>query len=168
MNKKEKKIYVIGVIIIASYLVTAFYFSPIPRIAELYGKIDPDLKHLLTTITVAGLGLILFAARHLKTTEQQKEQIEAWDLAIMIIIPSVEAFSYIMKIPHNWPLAVFVYIGGVIIWFVFVKYRHKRFEDPKEEKKFKITVTYVMLVFLAYGIYAAWAFISLTPYMKPV
>lgn len=165
MNKKEKKIYIIGIIIIFAYAVTAFYFSPIPRIAEISGKIDPELKHLLETFTVSGLGLILFTARHLKITKEQEEQIEVWDLAIMIIIPSVDAFSYITKIPQHWPLSVLVYISGVIIWYVLVRRRHKIFGDPKEEKKFKRTITYVMSVFVFYGAYASWAFFSLMPYM---
>ena len=168
MNRKQKQVYVIGIIIIIAYSVTAFYLYPIPRIAELYGKIDPELKHLVTTITVAGLGLILFVARHAKIKPEVLEQIEVWDLAILIIIPSVEAFSYIVgKDPHQWPWAVLAYIVGVMAWFVLVIYRHKTFEDPKEEKKFNFTFTYLMIVFSIYCTYAVWAFITITPYMKP-
>ena len=162
LNKKQR--YAIGIIFIVVYSFILFYFSPLQHIAQAYGKIDSDTKHLLTTFLIAGLGLTLFAARHQKVKKELLEQIEAWDLAVLIVLPSVEIFTYIVKDPSNWPWAILAYIVGVMTWFVLVIYRHKVFKDPKEEKKFTFTVWYAMFVFVVYGTYAVWAFISLTPF----
>lgn len=181
MDKKQKQFYVIGIIVITVYSIIMFYFSALQHIAEWYKTVDSDLKHLLTTITVTGLGLTLFAIRHAMMNDESRhalprnkrrqeilEHIQAWDLALFIVIPSVEAFTYIVKIPTHWPWAVLVYIGGVMMWFVIVMYLHKISTDPKEEKRFTFSITYVMIVFVVYGTYAVWAFISLSQYMQPL
>ncbi len=167
MDKKRK--YTIVTLLGAALSIAAvIYFSPMQYLITGYGKLDSDLKHIITTITIAGLALTLFVTRHLKIKEEQLEQIEAWDLSVMIVIPSAEGFAYIMKIPTNYPWAILVYFVGVMVWFLLVICRHKIFKDPKEEKKFTFSVAYTMFVFAAFGILAFWEIVSLLPYMKPV
>lgn len=84
----------------------------------------------------------------------------------MIVIPSAEIFAYIMKTPTNYSSAIFAYVMGVMIWFLLVICRHKIFKDPKEERKFNLTVWWAMSVFVIFGIFAFWEIITLLPYMN--
>ena len=159
MNKKQR--YTIAIVFMIVFSFVMLYYSPIQYLVQAYAKLDSDLKHIFSIITVAGLGLILFAVRHLNIKKEQLEQIEAWDLAVMILIPSADGFAYIMKIPANYPWAILVYFCGVMTWFLLVICRHKIFKDPKEENKFTFSIVYSMSVFVIFGLFALWEIISI-------
>lgn len=145
-------------------IILVFYFSPLYYISQLYGKLDPDLKHILITLVVAGLGGSLFAFRN-KAKGELFELFEAMELLLLIVIPSVEGFTYIMKNPSNYSLAVTLYIGAVMGWFVLVILRHKISSDPKKEKIFTAQIVYLMLVFVAFGVFADWQLTTFSPFL---
>lgn len=102
MNKKQKN--AISIIIIIVYAIPVIYFSPqLVQVAQSYGKLDSDSSHLLTTILVSAAGGSLFALRN--TTKIKRgilDQIEAIELLILIVIPSVEGFSFLIKTYSNY------------------------------------------------------------------
>lgn len=147
------------------------YFSPQAiQTVESYGKLDPELQHLGTIVLVSGAGGSLFALRNItqrsiteknalpknKRKREVLEQIEAIELLILIVIPSVEAFSFILKTLHNYPLALALYICASAGWFILVATLHERFQDPKQEKNFWIYHSYLMIVLFVFGILAFW------------
>lgn len=154
MNKKQK----INVITILSAIllsVLVIYFNPFLHLSQELGKMDSDLKHLVITIGVASLAGSLFAFRN-KVKGEVFEQFEALELLLLIVIPSVEAFTVIMKNPTNYSWAVSIYVVAVMVWFVIIITRHKPISDSKKEKKFTIKVSYVLAVLLSFGFFAFW------------
>lgn len=154
MNKKQK----INLVTILSAIVLSalvYYFNPFLYISQEFGKLDPDLKRILITIIVAGLAGSLFAFRN-KAKGELFEQFEAIELLILIVIPSVEGYLYIMKNPSNYAWAISVYVVGVMSWFVIVITRHKPISEPKKEKTFTIKMSYILAVLLSFGFFAFW------------
>lgn len=154
MNKKQK-IQVVVVIGAGFWIIIAIFFSPLYYISQWYGELDPDLKHLFTTVIVASMGGTLFAFRN-HANKEVLEEFEAMELLLLIVMPCVEGYSFIMKTPSNYQWAILVYIAGVMGWFVLVISRHKIFEDPKKEKKFTFSITYLMLMLASFGTFAIW------------
>ena len=170
MNKKAKKIIFI-IIFLIGYSSVWIYLSPqLLKTVESYVKFDPNLQHMITTILVSGAGGSLFALRNItqkssmeknalpknKIKREVLERIEAIELLILIVIPSVEAFSFILKTFHYYPLALVPYVCASAGWFILVVKLHERFQDPKQEKNFWIYHSYLMSVLFLFGILAFW------------
>jgi len=163
LSKKQK----INLVVIASAIISiilVFYFSPLYYLSQLYGKLDPDLKHILITVVVAGLGGSLFAFRN-KAKGEIFELFEAMELLLLMVIPSVEGFTLIMKNPSNYSWAVALYISAVMGWFVLVITRHKTSSDPKKEKLFTTQIAYLMLMLVAFGVFADWQLTAFSPFL---
>ncbi len=153
--EKKNKISIIVVLLTVLIVVLVAYFNPLFHLSQEFGELDSDLKHILTTIAMALIGGSLFAIRN-KSKGIVFEQFEAIQLVLLIIIPSVVIFSFIMKNPENYSLAVSVYVVAVMIWFLIVILKHKSGNEPKLEKRFTITIGYILAVLLSYGIFAFW------------
>ena len=116
---------------------------------------------------VAGVGGSLFALRNTKRiTPKTLEVIEAWELLILTIIPSLEIVSFLMKNPANIPWAMSPFIAATVLWYVIVLKRHKPWENPQEEKRFTISMTYFFAVFIVMGSVATWILLVLLPYIQ--
>ncbi len=159
------------IVFIIVYSTVWIYVSPqLVTTFESYGKLDPDLQHLISITVVSGAGGSLFALRNItqkqimeknaipknRRKREVLEQIEAAELLILIVIPSTEAFSFILKTFHNYPLALFPYICASAGWFILVVKLHEKFQDPKQEKNFWIFHSYLMIVLFVFGIFAFW------------
>jgi len=154
VNKKQK----INIITILSAIVLAalvYFFNPFLYVSQEYGKLDSDLKHLLITVVMAGLAGSLFVFRN-KVKGELFEQFEAIELLILIVIPSAEAFTLIMKNPSNYSWAVSVYVVAIMIWFLIVILKHKPIKDSKKEKMFTIKISYILAVLLSFAFFAFW------------
>jgi hypothetical protein len=154
VNKKQK---IQGIVILSTILlaVLGYYFNPLWYLAQEFGKLDSELKHILTTIVMASLAGLLFAFKN-KTKGELFAQFEAMELLILIVIPSVVSFSYIVNDLSNYSLAVAFYVGSVMVWFVIVITRHKPISDSKKERIFTIKISYFLAVLLAYGFFVFW------------
>jgi hypothetical protein len=132
-----------------------YFFHPFFYLIQEYGNLDSDLKHILITFVMAGLGGSLFAFRN-KVKGELFDQFEAMELLLLIVIPSVEGYSFIMINPTNYSWAISLYVVAVMVWFVIVITKHKPISDSKKEKIFTIKISYISAVLLAYGIFAFW------------
>lgn len=164
VNKKQK-ISIITIVLAIIFSALIFLFNPLFYVSQEFGKLDSDLKHLLTTIVVAGLAGSLFAFRN-KIKGEFLETIEAMELLILIVIPSVEIFSFIMKDPSNYSLAIAPYVLAVMAWYLIIILRHKTIQDPKREKIFLIQIHYVLAGLLLIAVLAFWLSNSFNFWMK--
>lgn len=162
MNKK-RKIQLVTILSAIVLSVLVYVFNPLLYFSQEFGKLDSELKHLVITVVVASLAGSLFAFRN-KAKGELFEQFEALELLLLIVIPSVEGFLYIMQNPMNYGWAISVYVIGVMGWFVLVITRHKPIADSKKEKKFTIKISYILAILLSFAFFVFWqshTFISL-------
>jgi hypothetical protein len=146
LNKKQ---IILGIIFVIA-VVAAYY--PFSFAAHQYGNLDSDTKHLVTTILVAGCGGSLFALRNTKrVTPKILEVIEAWELLILTIIPSLEIVSFLMKNPVNLAWSMIPFIIATVLWYAIVLIRHKPLKTPEEERRFTISMTYFFAAFIVMG-----------------
>jgi hypothetical protein len=152
---KKRKIYIVTISSAVVLSVLSFIFNPLYYFSQEFGKLDSDLKHILITIIMAGLGGSLFICRN-RSKGEFFEQFEAIELLLLIVIPSVEAYTLIMKNPSDYSLAIAVYVIAVMVWFFIVIMKHNQFSNSKKEKLFIIKMSYVLAVLLSFGIFAFW------------
>lgn len=147
-----------------------YFFPQLVQIAESFGKLDPEVKNMITTTIVAGAGLSLFGLRvttqknimsqnALPKDKRKKHflaQIEAFDLLILIVVPGAEAFSFILETYHNYPLALAPYVIASSGWFILITILHEKFEDPTAEKYFWVYQSFWFIVLFVFGILAFW------------
>ncbi|MGY5148143.1 MAG: hypothetical protein ACW9W4_09120 [Candidatus Nitrosopumilus sp. bin_7KS] len=151
----KRKINIITISSAIGLIAIVYYFNPMYFVSQGFGSLDSELKHLVMTVVVSGLAGSLFAFRN-KAKGELFEQFEAVELLILIVIPCVSAFTFIMQDPSNYFLAVSVYVAGVMLWFFIVITKHKPETESKKEKVFTVKVSYVSAVLLAFGFFALW------------
>jgi len=156
LNKKK-----IGLIITAYIIAVIATAYPFMLLVQGYGKLDSDSKHLVSTIFVAAAGGSLFALRNNKKISPKiLEGIETFELLILIVIPCVEISTYLMKIPAYLLWSMTPFVAGSMIWYLIVLSRHKIYDEPKEEKKFTFSITWILVILLFLASIATWFIIS--------
>jgi hypothetical protein len=159
----KKKIALITIYISAA-IVAAY---PLALATQQYAKFNPDSKHLAEIILLALVGGSLFALRHTKRiTAETLETIENVELLTLIVIPSVEMSTFLMKTPSNFVWAMLPFMVGTMSWFNLIVARHKISKDPKQEKKFVFFSVYMMFVLVLIALAATWEILALIPYQN--
>ena len=142
-----------------------YYFSPLYHLSKLYGTLESDLKHVFVTSFVAILGGLLFAFRG-KSKGEVFELFEAMELLLLIVIPCVVAFEYILQDPSNYSIAVTIYLAGVAIWFPVVIIRHRSNLDPKKERAFTSIIVYIFAMLVTFGGFAYWQLATFSKFLS--